>query len=174
MKIKRKVNDKGYIHNLLVLQNKARLTQICRDYKIKGFSKYRKSELVDFLDNSLTEYQLIKIFEISENLIYTKEFNSTSDRELEVIFEIIKNEYPKHRAISIDKKDFKQIDVEGNIQGKRLDFTITLKVNPNFGLAKLDFISILKENQEGKILHQIYSLDFGDFPDEWYFIQFLK
>ncbi len=174
MMIKRKINDKNYIHKLLGLKTKEQLKQICRDYKIKGFSKYNVVELADFVCNSLTEEQLEKIFEIPEKLIYTNDFNSASDRNLEKIYEIIKIKYPRHKAVNIEKKDFKQIEVKGHIQEKRLDYTISFEINPNFELAKLDFISILRENQEGNILHQIYNLDFGDFPDEWYFIQFLK
>jgi len=175
-KIKRKINDKDYIHKLLYLKTKAQLKQICRDYKIKGFSKYRIVELVDFVHNSLTEEQLEKIFEIPEKLIYTKIINSVLDWELEKIFELIKIEYPKYPAVNIEKKDFKQIDVKKNKQEKRLDFTVSFEMNIkgiNFEIKKMDFISILKVNQESNLLHQIYQIDFGDFPDSWWYIQFL-
>jgi len=181
MKLKRKTNDKDYIHELLRLKTKTQLTQICRDLKIRGFSKYNVVELIDFVHNSLTEEQLEKVFEIPESLIYTKKINSDSDRELGKLFEIIKNVYPKLGAVNIKKAHFKQIDVKGHIQGKRLDFTVSFEKFSNYGLANqvkyekdIDFISVLKVNQESNILHQIYKLDFGDIPDEWYFIQFLS
>ena len=186
MKIRRKINDKDYIHKLLNFKTKAHLNQICRDYKIKGFSKYSKSELVDFVHNSLTEEQLKIIFELPENLIYTKDINSVIDWELEKIYEIIKKIYhendPYGRTVDIEKKDFKQIDIKEDIQGKRLDFTIsfagklmqpstityedgtTIEIDYIFTLRKIDFISVLRENQEGNILHQIYLIGFGDFP----------
>lgn len=186
MKIKRKINDKYYIHKLLDFKTKAQLNQICRDYKIKGFSKYSKTGLIDFVHNSLTEEQLEKVFEIPENLIYTKDINSVLDWELEKIYEIIKNIYPGYapygRTVDIEKKDFKQIDIKGDIQGKRLDFTIsfagklmqpstitykdgtTIEIEYIFTLRKIDFISVLRENQESNILHQIYLIEFGDFP----------
>ncbi|KKL26409.1 hypothetical protein LCGC14_2395590, partial [marine sediment metagenome] len=160
---------------------KEQLKQICRDYKIRGFSKYNVVELIDFVHNSLTEEQLEKVFEIPESLIYTKEINSDSNRELDKLYKIIKNIYPKLGAVNIEKKDFEQIDVKGHIQGKRLDFTVSFERFSNFGTINqikfekdIDFISILRVNQESTILHQIYKIDFGDIPDEWYFIQFLK
>ncbi|KKL26537.1 hypothetical protein LCGC14_2394300 [marine sediment metagenome] len=183
MTIKRKIDDKDYIHQLLKLKTKVQLKQICRDYKIKGFSKYNVVELIDFVHNSLTEEQLEKIFEIPENLKYSKEFNSDSDRELDKIYEIIKDIYPEYRAVNIEKQDFKQIDVKGHIQGKRLDFTIsfgvkmmqpstvtykdgtTFSIDYRFTLRKLDFISIQKVSQEGNTFHQIYHIEFGNLPD---------
>ena len=178
----KKLSTYDYIHKLLDLKTKDQLKQICRDYIIKGFSKYGKAELVDFIHNSLTEEQLEKIFEIPEYLIYTKDINSVLDWELEKIYEIIKNVYPGYHAVNIEKKEFKHIDVKGDLHGKRLDFTIsfgekmmqpstitykdgtTIKRDYVFTLRKMDFISVLKVNQEGNILHQIYLIEFGDFP----------
>ncbi len=182
MTIKRKINDKDYIRRLLNLKTKEQLKQICRDYKIKGFSKYRVAELVDFVHNSLTEEQLENIFEIPENLIYSDDFNSVSDRELEKIGEIIKNVYPEYNVVNIERKDFNHIYIKENKQEMHLDFTVSfgvkmmksntisfkdgvIKPGYTFMLRKLDLISILKINQEGNLIHQIYHIDFGDFPD---------
>ena len=176
MSITRKIDDKNYIHSLLKLKTKAQLKQICRDYNIRGFSKYGIVELIDFVHNSLTGAQLAKIFEISEKLIYKKKINSVIDRELKKIYKIIKNKYPKYPAVNVEKKDFKQIDVKGSNPEERLDFTVSFEMKiggVNFEMRKMDFISILKTNQKGKLIHQIYEIDFGNFPDSWWFIQFL-
>lgn len=188
MKIKRKVNDREYIHKLLDLKTNAQLKQICRDYKIRGFSKYGKSGLVDFVHNSLKKEQLERVFEISKILIFNKSINSDFDWNLKKIYEIIKNLEPDHipydygRPVDIEKKDFKQIEVTGGIKEKRLDFTIslasklmqpviryindiTIKTDYIFTLRKIDFISVQEETQEGIIFHQIFQINFGDFPD---------
>lgn len=187
MKIRRKVNDKEYIYKLLDLKTNKQLRQICRDYKIRGFSKHGKTELVNFVLNSLTEEQMEEVFEIQVTLIFTETVKSSLDWELEEIYDIIKNIYPEYdpygRCVDIEKKDFKNIEVTGGIKEKRLDFTISFGVKmmqPSittyedgttierdyiFTLRKIDFISIQEVNQEGNTSHHIYQINFGDFPE---------
>jgi hypothetical protein len=51
----RKIDDRKYIKYLLQSLNVNDLKQICRDFGIKGFSKFKKAELVDFILDSLSE-----------------------------------------------------------------------------------------------------------------------
>ncbi|MHA2281677.1 MAG: Rho termination factor N-terminal domain-containing protein [Promethearchaeota archaeon] len=70
--MKRKLDDKTYMKHLLQFLNIDGLKQICRDFEIKGFSKLKKSELVEFILDSLAEEEL-------EDLIKQKELEVISD-----------------------------------------------------------------------------------------------
>lgn len=183
MKIKRKVDDKEYIHKLLILKTNEQLKQICRDYKIRGFSKFGKTELVNLVHNSLAEEQLEEVFEIPITLIYKNVNNSSLDWGLKEIYEIVKFEYRYSSCVDIEKKDFKNISVKGGINQKRLDFTVSLvpkmnqpsittyndgtKIKRDFlsTFRKFDFISIPELSQEDITLQRIYQINFGDFPE---------
>jgi len=56
--MKRELDDKTYLKYLLQYLNTDDLKQICRDFEIKGFSKLKKSELIDFILDSLAEEEL--------------------------------------------------------------------------------------------------------------------
>ena len=51
----REIDDRTYLNFLLQSLNVDDLKQICRDFEIKGFSKFKKSELIDFILDSLAE-----------------------------------------------------------------------------------------------------------------------
>lgn len=70
--MKRKLDDKAYMKHLLQYLNVDDLKQICRDYGIKGFSKFKKSELSEFILDSLAEEEL-------EDLLKQKELEIISD-----------------------------------------------------------------------------------------------
>ena len=70
--MKRKLDDKTYMKHLLQYLNVNDLKQICRDFDIKGFSKFKKSELNEFILDSLAEEEL-------EDLLQQKELEIISD-----------------------------------------------------------------------------------------------
>ena len=70
--MKRKLDDKTYMKHLLQYLNVNDLKQICRDFDIKGFSKFKKSELIEFILDSLAEEEL-------EDLLKQKELEIISD-----------------------------------------------------------------------------------------------
>jgi len=51
----RAIDDRSYLKFLLQYLNVDDLKQICRDFEIKGFSKLKKSEIIDFILDSLAE-----------------------------------------------------------------------------------------------------------------------
>ena len=70
--MKRQLDDKTYLKHLLQFLNVDGLKQICREFEIKGFSKLKKSELVEFILDSLAEEEL-------EDLVKQKELEIISD-----------------------------------------------------------------------------------------------
>ncbi|MBN1802182.1 MAG: Rho termination factor N-terminal domain-containing protein [Candidatus Lokiarchaeota archaeon] len=62
----RKIDDKKYLSYLLQYPNVNDLKQICRDFNIKGFSKLKKSDLIDFILDSLAEEELKELIEKKE------------------------------------------------------------------------------------------------------------
>ena len=63
----RKIEDKTYLNYLLQSLNVDDLKQICRDFNIKGFSKWKKGELIENILSFLSEEEqkeLIKEMEL--------------------------------------------------------------------------------------------------------------
>ena len=72
----KKLDDKTYMKYLLQSLNANDLKQICRDFGIKGFSKFKKSELIDFVLDSLAEEELKDMIEQKEGDIISNEINT--------------------------------------------------------------------------------------------------
>lgn len=70
--MKRQIDNKTYLNYLLQSVNVDGLKQICRDFEIKGFSRLKKSELVEFILDSLSEEEI-------EEFISQKELEIISD-----------------------------------------------------------------------------------------------
>jgi hypothetical protein len=68
----KQLDDKKYLNYLLQFLNVNDLKQICRDFGIKGFSKLKKSELIDYVLDSLAEEEL-------DDLIKQKELEIISE-----------------------------------------------------------------------------------------------
>jgi hypothetical protein len=66
------IDDRTYLKFLLQYLNVDNLKQICRDFEIKGFSKLKKSELIDFILDSLAEEEF-------KELLQKKEMDIISD-----------------------------------------------------------------------------------------------
>jgi len=62
----REVDDRTYLNFLLQSLNVDDLKQVCRDFMIKGFSKLKKSELIDFILDSLAEEEFKELLQQKE------------------------------------------------------------------------------------------------------------
>ncbi|MFW9818289.1 MAG: Rho termination factor N-terminal domain-containing protein [Candidatus Thorarchaeota archaeon] len=62
----RKLDDKTYLKYLLQYLNNDDLKQICRDFDIKGFSRLKKAELIDFILDSLAEEEFKELLNQKE------------------------------------------------------------------------------------------------------------
>ncbi|MFW9773621.1 MAG: Rho termination factor N-terminal domain-containing protein, partial [Candidatus Thorarchaeota archaeon] len=72
----RKIENKIFLNYLLQSLNLDELKQICRDYKIKGFSKWKKTELVENLLSFLSDEEIESIIKEKETEIVS---NSIKD-----------------------------------------------------------------------------------------------
>ncbi len=68
----RKIDNRKYLSYLLQYPNVNDLKQICRDFNIKGFSKLKKSDLIEFVLDSLAEEELNDLIEQKELEIITE------------------------------------------------------------------------------------------------------
>ena len=105
----KKLDDKTYMKYLLQSLNANDLKQICRDFGIKGFSKFKKSELIDFVLDSLAEEELKDMIEQKEGDIISNEINTAikkiSGEDRESITEIrVVND--KNHEIELNFKGF--------------------------------------------------------------------
>jgi hypothetical protein len=71
----REIDDKTYLKYLLQSLNLDELKQTCRDFGIKGYSKFKKSEMVDFILDSFAEEELKDFLEQREEDIISSEID---------------------------------------------------------------------------------------------------
>ena len=71
----REIDDRTYLNFLLQSLNVDDLKQICRDFEIKGFSKLKKSELIDFILDSLAEEEFKELLKQKELEIISNGIN---------------------------------------------------------------------------------------------------
>jgi hypothetical protein len=107
--MKRQIDNKKYLNYLLQALNVNDLKQLCRDFEIKGYSKLKKSELVEFILDSLSEEELDDLIGQRELEIISKEMNlalkKINGEDRETISEI-KIVNPKDHEIEISFKGF--------------------------------------------------------------------
>ncbi len=107
--MKRKIDDKTYLKYLLQSLNVNDLKQICRDFAIKGFSKFAKVKLIDFILDSLSEEEINELLKEKEIEIISSEINLAlkkikgEDRETISNIRIVN---PKLHEIEISFKGF--------------------------------------------------------------------
>jgi len=105
----RKLEDKTYMKYLLQFLNVDGLKQICRDFEIKGFSKLKKSELIEFILDSLAEEELVELIKQKELEIISDGINlalkkiNGEDRETVTEINIVN---PKNHEVEIKFKGF--------------------------------------------------------------------
>ena len=71
----REIDDKTYLKYLLQSLNLDELKQTCRDFGIKGYSKFKKSEIIEFILDSLAEEEFKDLLEQKEGDIISSEIN---------------------------------------------------------------------------------------------------
>jgi hypothetical protein len=70
--MKRQIDDRTYLNYLMQSLNVDALKQVCRDFELKGYSRLKKVELIDFILDSLADEEL-------KELIKKKEMEIISD-----------------------------------------------------------------------------------------------
>lgn len=73
--MKRQINDRTYLNYLLQSLNVDLLKNICRDFELKGYSKLKKLELIDFILDSLSDEELKELLTAKELEIISAEIN---------------------------------------------------------------------------------------------------
>lgn len=77
--MEREIDNRTYLKYILHSLKVDELKQICRDYKVRGYSKYKKADLIEFILDSLAEEEMTKIITEKEPEIISKEFNTAID-----------------------------------------------------------------------------------------------
>ncbi len=152
----REIDDRTYLKYLLQSLNADGLKQICRDFGIKGFSKFKKSELIDFVLDSLAEEEQKDLLDQKEGDIISKEINTAikkiNDEDRESITEIkVVNDKNheielKFKGFNWDSSSYLSITSE-NIHDPERD--CDCRVGSNMGLCNhfwVGFIYSLKKN----------------------------
>lgn len=76
----REIDDKTYLKYLLQSLNADDLKQICRDFGIKGFSKFKKADLIDFILDSSAEEELNDLLQQKEEEIISSEIDTAINK----------------------------------------------------------------------------------------------
>lgn len=120
--MKRQVDNKKYLKYLLQSLNVNDLKQICRDFEIKGFSRLKKVELIDFIMDSLADEEL-------EDLISQKELEIISDG-IDLAIKKIKNE-DRENLVEIKVVNPDEYEIELFFKGWNWENTSFLSITPN-------------------------------------------
>ncbi|MEJ2248426.1 MAG: Rho termination factor N-terminal domain-containing protein [Candidatus Lokiarchaeota archaeon] len=76
----RNIDDRKYLTYLLLSLNVDELKQICRDYSLKGYSKLKKLELIEFILDSLAEEEMRELIKNKEPEIIENGINSALEK----------------------------------------------------------------------------------------------
>ena len=151
----RKIDDKTYLNYLFQSLKIEDLKQICRDFQIKGFSKLKKTELIEFILDSLAEEEISDVVKNKELEIISSEIDlalkkiNGEDRES---VESIKIVNPDLHEIEIQFKGFNWESIsflsitKDNIDNPERD--CDCRVGANMGFCNhfwVGFIFSLKE-----------------------------
>jgi hypothetical protein len=148
--LSKKLDDKAYLKYLLQSLNADGLKSICRDFGIKGFSKFKKSELIDFILDSLAEEELKAFLKQKEIEIISKEIKTAiakvngEDRETITDIKVI-NE--KNHEIELKFKGFNwDVDsylsiTSNNINDPERD--CDCRVGSNMGLCNHFWVGVI-------------------------------
>ncbi len=104
-----KIDDKSYLKYLFQSYNLKELKQTCKDLEIKGYSKYKKADLIEYVIDSMSNEEIEQFFKTKELEIISKSIddavniiNGTGRESIDRIR--IKN--PDNHEIEIDFKGF--------------------------------------------------------------------
>ncbi len=150
------IDDRTYLKYLLQSLNADGLKQICRDFGIKGFSKFKKSELIDFVLDSLAEEEQKDLLDQKEGDIISKEINTAikkingEDRESITEIKVVNDKNHeielKFKGFNWDSSSYLSITSK-NIHDPERD--CDCRVGSNMGLCNhfwVGFIYSLKRN----------------------------
>jgi len=119
--MKRKIDNRKYLNYLLQSLSVDDLKQVCRDFEIKGYSKLKKSDLAEFILDSLSEEEL-------EDLIKQKELDIISDG-LNLAFKKINGE-DRENISEIKIVNPKNHEIEITFKGFNWDVSSYLSITP--------------------------------------------
>jgi hypothetical protein len=119
--MKRQIDDKKYLNYLLQSLGVDDLKQICRDFEIKGYSKLKKSEIIEFILDSLSEEEL-------EDLILQKEIEIISG-EINLAFKKINGE-DRESISEIKIVNPKNNEIEVSFKGFNWEVSSYLSITP--------------------------------------------
>jgi hypothetical protein len=152
----REIDDRTYLNFLLQSLNIDDLKLICRDFEIKGFSKFKKSELVDFVLDSLAEEELKDLLDQKELGIISSEIETAikkingEDRESITEIKVVNDKDHeielKFKGFNWDSSSYLSITSK-NIHNPERD--CDCRVGSNMGLCNhfwVGFIYSLKKN----------------------------
>ncbi|MFX1452915.1 MAG: hypothetical protein ACFFCM_18915, partial [Promethearchaeota archaeon] len=104
-----KIDDNTYLKYLLHTYNLKELKQTCKDFEIKGYSKYSKTDLIDFIIGSLSDEEVVKFLDTKELDI----ISNSIDEAIDIIngtgresIDSIKIKKPENHEIEIEFKGF--------------------------------------------------------------------
>lgn len=118
----RKVDNKTYLSYLLQSFNVKKLKNTCKQYGIKGFSKFKKKELVDFLLDSLSDEEMAILLKEKELIIISEGIQSAIEKINGTDREIIKD---------IKIVNLKSHEVEFKFKGMNWETTSFLSITKN-------------------------------------------
>jgi len=152
----REIDDRNYLNFLLQFLNVDDLKQICRDFEIKGYSKFKKSELIDFILDSLAEEEFKEFLQEKEIDIITDGINlalkqiNGEDRESVAEIKIVN---PEDHEIELLFKGFNwEVQSYLSITPKNIqnpDRDCDCRIGANMGFCShfwVGFIYSLKQN----------------------------
>jgi len=119
--LSKKLDDKIYLNYLLQSLNINDLKQMCRDFEIKGYSKLKKTELVDFILDSLAEEEL-------KDLLEQKELEIISN-EIHIAIKMINGDY-RETISTIKIVNEKNHEIELLFKGFNWDVSSYLSITP--------------------------------------------
>ena len=128
--LSKKLDDKIYLNYLLQSLNVNDLKQMCRDFELKGYSKLKKTELIDFILDSLAEEEL-------KELVEQKELEIISN-EIQTAIKIIKGSY-RETLSAIKIVNEKNHEIELLFKGFNWEVSSYLSITPeNIGDPERD------------------------------------
>jgi len=119
--LSKKLDDKIYLNYLLQSLNVNDLKQMCRDFELKGYSKLKKIELVDFILDSLAEEEL-------KELLEQKELEIISN-EIQIAIKIINGDY-RETLSAIKIVNEKNHEIELLFKGFNWEVSSYLSITP--------------------------------------------
>lgn len=102
---KRKLDDRTYLRYLLQAMKVKELKQVCRNFHLRGYSKYSKIDLIEFILDSLAEEEY-------KRLLYEKELDIISE-QIDIAIKIIHGEEREEiQEIKIVNPDLNEIELK--------------------------------------------------------------